>query len=139
MAVARLGLPDAGGKVLHDAALELDVFPPLIKRELRRIYLLDRDDGKAAQLAAELGVAAVAAGPIGPGDTVLIGDAKDFGRRKHELAAAVRKGARAVFLDLPAGSYTIAATALEVQPATPSVHFVSREHGPSPCGRFSAE
>ncbi len=129
VAMARLGLRDAGGKVLHDAALEVDIFPPPAKRELRRVYVLGRADGKAARLAAELGVAAVAAGPISPDDTVLIDDAKDAGRREHELAAAVREGARAVFLDLPAGSYTVAATPLEVQPATPSVHFVSRDTG----------
>ena len=129
VAVARLGLRDAGGKVLHDTALEVDIFPSPAKRELRRVYVLGRADGKAARLAAELGLAAVAAGAIGPDDTVLIDDAKDARRREHELAAAVREGARAVFLDLPAGSYTIAATALEVRPATPSVHFVSRDTG----------
>ncbi len=129
VAVARLGLLDAGGKVLHDVAVEIDIFPPPAKRELRRVYVLGRPHGKAAQLAAELGAVAVASGPMGPEDTVLIDDAKEVGRRKPELAAAVRQGARAVLVDLPAGSYSIAATALEVQAATPSVHFVSRDTG----------
>ena len=50
----RLGLLDAGGKVLHDTAIEVDVFPRATAA-LRRIYVVGSPQGKAAQLAGDLG------------------------------------------------------------------------------------
>ena len=138
-ALVRLGLLDAGGKVLHDAALEIDIFPPPAKRELRRIYVLGRADGKAARLAGELGVAAVAAGTIGPDDTVLIDDAKEAGRRKDETGRGRAARRRAVFLDLPAGSHTIASDARRRAAGNAVGAFCFPRHGPSLRRRLSAE
>jgi hypothetical protein len=124
----RLGLLDAGGKVLHDTALSLDVFPRP-KADLRRIYVVGSPKGKAAQLAADLGAAPVFAGPIDAGDAILIDDLSAFGKVETQVAQAVRAGARAVFLELPEGKHHIAQTEVAVGGTPTELHFVSRATG----------
>lgn len=126
----RLGLLDAGGKVLHDTAIILDIFPPS-SLPLRRIYVVGKPDGKAAILARNLGAAPVFSGPFSPEDAILIDDMKAFGVVEKGIAQAVRQGARAVFLELPPGKHNIGGSEITVGGETTptSLHFVSRATG----------
>lgn len=124
----RLGLLDAGGILLHDTAVTLDVFPR-DDAKLPRIYVVGGSGGKAAQLAAELGVKPVFEGPIDAADAILIDDMAAFAKAQTQIAQAVHDGARAVFLELPEGKYAIAETEVAVGGTPTGLHFVSRATG----------
>ena len=124
----RLGLLDAGGKVLHDTALDLDVFPRN-KVALRRMYVVGSPQGKAAQLAGDFGAKPVFEGPMNAGDAILIDDLQAFGKVEAQVAQAVRAGAQAVFLELPEGKHQIAQTEVSVGGTQTGLHFVSRATG----------
>jgi hypothetical protein len=134
----RLGLLDAGGKVLHDTAIEVDVFPRTTAA-LRRIYVVGNAQGKAAQLAGDLGTKPVFEGPVQAGDAILIDDMQAFSKVETQVGEAVRAGARAVFLQLPQGKYPIAGGDVAVGSGDKSdvmmgvtaagLHFVSRATG----------
>ena len=133
---ARLGLVDAGGKVLHDTSILLDVFPRH-EVDLRHIYIIGSPSGKAARLAGSLGCQPVFSGPIEAADAILIDDMPTFDKVQTRIAQAVHEGARAVFLELPKGDYRLAQTDVVVG-AKPSkfryssptgVHFVSQATG----------
>ncbi|MCX7429319.1 MAG: glycoside hydrolase family 2 [Planctomycetia bacterium] len=125
----RLGLLDAGGKLLHDTSLVLDVFPRPNDLKLRRLFVIGPPDGKAAQLAKELGSQPVVAGPMEADDAILVDDLKAFAKVEKEVAEAVRKGARAVFLELPAGKHRIGQDEVVVAAEKTGAHFVSRATG----------
>jgi hypothetical protein len=124
----RLGLLDAGGKLLHDTAATLDVFPR-DDAKLPRIYVVGDSSGKAAQLAGELGAKPVFEGPIEAADAILIDDMAAFATAQARIARAVREGARAVFLELPEGKHAIAGTEVAVGGTPTGLHFVSRATG----------
>jgi hypothetical protein len=127
-ATVRLGLLDAGGKVLHDTSVVFDLFPRE-KVELRRVYAVDSHDGPAARLASALGVKPVFDGPPQPGDAILIKDMASFAKLQPQIAQAVRGGARAVFLELPDGKYRIADTDVTVGGTPGGAYVASRDTG----------
>lgn len=136
-ATVRLGLLDATGKLLHDTSLTFGVFPRN-EGKLRRIYVMGSTKGKAAQLAADLGVAPVHEGPLMPGDAILIDDMARFAKAGTRVNEAVRAGARAVFLELPPGKYRIGEQEGTIVRNTGNItfctiprglHFVSRATG----------
>ena len=143
----RLGLLDAGGKVLHDTAIKVDVFPRTTAA-LRRIYVVGNPQGKAAQLAGDLGTKPVFEGPMQAGDAILIDDMQAFSKVETQVGEAVRAVARAVFLQLPQGKYPIAGGDVAVGSGDKSdvmmgvtaagLHFVSRATGHRARGRLSA-
>jgi hypothetical protein len=124
----RLGLLDAGGKMLHDTAVVLDVCPRK-PADLRRLYVIGKADGKAARLAKGLGAKPVLNGPIKSNDAILIDDMQAFSEVQVEVAEAVRGGARAVFLELPGGKHRIGGTEVAVGGTPTGLHFVSRATG----------
>lgn len=124
----RLGLFDAGGKLLHDTAVTLDVFPRSTI-ELRRIYVIGDAKGKAAQLANDLGARPVFTGPINASDAILVDDMQAFAKVQPEIAQAVRDGANTVFLELPEGKHQIAQAEVAVGGTPTGLHFVSRDTG----------
>jgi hypothetical protein len=133
----RLGLLDAGGQVLHDTSLALDIF----QREevkLRRMYVIGDAKGKAAQLAESLGVKPVFGGPMRAGDAILIDDMSAFAKVEAQIGQAVHEGARAVFLNLKEGKYRMGGSDVVVGGAngdpmmgckSTGLHFVSRATG----------
>jgi len=125
---ARLALLDAQGKVLHDTSLGLDVFPRP-QAQPRRVYVIGGAQGKAAQLARDLGAKPVFEGPIAPTDAIVIDDMEAFAKVSSPVAEAVRAGARAIFLELPNGKYPIAQTEVTVGGTPTGLHFVSRDTG----------
>jgi beta-galactosidase/beta-glucuronidase len=127
---ARIGLVDREGRTLHDASLDFDVFPKPAAGKLRRVRVIGDAKGKAAQLARDLGCEMVFAGPIADNDAVLLDDVKAFRQAEAEVCDAVKRGARAVFLELPAGPHRIAENQLTVSRAPNGpLHFASRATG----------
>jgi hypothetical protein len=93
-------------------------------------YILGKRNGKAAQLARELGAKPTFAGKIKPGQVILIDEASQYAGRREEVDGAVSSGATAVFLELPPGEYEIAGDKITIAPCgMGGRHFVSRDTG----------
>jgi len=131
-ATLRLALFETNGRQIHDTAIDLDVFPAQQNNGAPRprAHILGKRNGKAAQLARELGLRAVFAGPIRPDDVVLIDDPARYTAQQALIDSAVEGGALAVFVELPEGSYQIGGATLRVEPCgMGGRHFVSRDTG----------
>ena len=134
-AVVRLALAEADGRLIHDTAIELDVFPvePVSRRVANSPYkahIVGARNGKAAQLARELGLRPAFAGAIGLGDVILIDDAQQYTARQADVDAAVAGGALAVLIELPPGEHAIGGEMVRVEPCgIGGRHFASRDTG----------
>ena len=124
-AVLRLGLTLPSGRVLHDTALEVEIFPTLPARETERVVVIGGPKGKAARLARDLGL-----GKAASGDLFLVDDMSCYADRREEIESAVHGGAIAVLLELPTGVYQIGGNKVVISPCSMNpVHFVSRDTG----------
>lgn len=134
-ATLRLALTSADGRVLHDTALDVSLFPALPALAPARAVVIGSGKGKAAQLAREMGLPTAKTG-----DLFLIDDIARFARRRREIEAAVAVGARAIFLELPTGEHQIGGTTVKVDPCGMGArHFVSRDTGHPMVGGFEPE
>ena len=126
----RLGLIDGTGKVLHETAVYLDIFPLPGKAHRKRAVIFGSEQGKAAKLAKDTGLRAVFSATIKPGDVLLIDDFARFTGNRKEIIQAVRQGATAVFVELAEGEYEITGDRVTIVPcARGARHFVSRGTG----------
>lgn len=125
----RLGLVDHAGRLLHDVSEHFDVFGRQEVQAPRRILVLGKRDGRAARLAGELGCRTEFNAEPRAGDTVLIDDPVEFEKRREALTAVVRQGAKAVFLELPKGTYRIGGGQVGVDDLKRGLYFVSRDTG----------
>lgn len=126
--IARLALMDAEGNILHDTALELEIFPRPEQAAQKSVTVVGATDGKAVKLARELGLQQ---SPIkGAETTILIDDFAVFEKARDQILQAVEQGATAIFLELQPGEYTIADQPLSVLACGMGRrHFVSRGTG----------
>lgn len=140
----RLGLLDGLGKPVHDTEIDLQVFPrqdDLHNEDEPTVYCLGKPDGPAAQLAAELGLAAR---PFNDESSrvslVLVDDYEQYHRLEARLLKRLQPGAKIAFLELPPGEYEIAGSRVDVKACGMSpVHFVSRASGHPLVGEFAAD
>ncbi|MAS37825.1 MAG: glycoside hydrolase family 2 [Anaerolineaceae bacterium] len=124
----RLALVDAQGEVLHDTSLNLNVFPRSELNRAKQVRIVGSPNGKAVQLAHELGVQVSLEGEAG--DTILIDDFAAFKQESDAVLRAVEQGAIAVFINLEPGEYTIADNAVTIKACGMGQrHFVSRKTG----------
>ncbi|MBZ0295601.1 MAG: beta galactosidase jelly roll domain-containing protein [Anaerolineae bacterium] len=107
----RLALIDARGNILHDTALDLEVFPRLAIDTLKSASSVGAPDGSAVRLAHELGLRPA---PADDASTILIDDFAAFEQQKDQILRAVEAGATAIFLDLQPGDYEIAGDSITV-------------------------
>ncbi len=133
-AVLRLALTSAGGGILHDTAVDLMIFPAMPVTGEARVTVIGARNGKAATLARELGLKPVFGMPrLATSDmrhVLLIDDPARFAVRRADVESAVRAGATALFLELPAGEYAIAGATLKMEACGMGPrHFVSRNTG----------
>jgi hypothetical protein len=133
-ATLRLALARPDGKLLHDTSVEIDVFNLSLAENVQgghpSVYILDARNGKAAQLARELGLPVTFSGAIKPGALILVDDVARYTPRAAEVEKALQGGARAVFLELPPGAYEIGGHSVKVEPCgMGGVHFASRDTG----------
>jgi len=134
-ATLRLALCDRKGNVLHDTALDLTLFPALpAATDQMRVVVIGSRNGKAARLARELGMKPVfKLSGHSTGDsrlTILIDDAGRYAARHKTIETAVRAGATAVLLELPAGEHELAGDKITIESCGMGArHFVSRATG----------
>ena len=122
-AVLRLSLASPGGKIIHDTAVTVELFPPLPALAAQRVVIVGSAKVKAARLATQLGLRSAKSGEL-----FLVDDMADFAKRRVEIAAAVKNGATAVFLELPAGEHVIGGDTIKVETCGMGArHFVSRD------------
>jgi hypothetical protein len=131
-ATLRLALARADGSLLHDTAIEIDVFDPAqfepADGRARTAYVLGGRNGKAAQLARELGLSTAFSGAIRPGAVIVVDDVARYAARADEVARAVQAGATALFVELAPGEYEIGGQKVKVDPCgMDGRHFVSRD------------
>ncbi len=134
-ATLRLALTDRAGRMLHDTAVDLTVFPvaPACREDVR-VTVIGGRNGKAARLTRELGLKPVFGmtrrATSDSRHVIFLDDAGRFAARRAAIEAAVRTGATAVFLELPAGDYELAGDRITVEPCGMGPrHFVSRATG----------
>ncbi|MGQ9816078.1 MAG: hypothetical protein ACUVR3_13180 [Candidatus Roseilinea sp.] len=132
--MGRKRLSTENGRQIHDTAVEFDVFPAQRDQDNdgppRRAPIVGKRNGKAAQLARELGLRPIFAGAIKPDDIALIDDPEQYAAHRSIIDFAVEGGALAVFVELPVGSYEIGSSTLRVEPCgMGGRHFVSRDTG----------
>ena len=138
-AVVRLALLDSDKQVLHNTSLQIEVFPPGESARVNGVCVLG-DRGIAARLAAETEGARIALTEAGAGDVILIDDYASFAECEPALTAAVKRGARAILLELPEGEYTIAGDAVSVKSCGMSpLHFAARDPGHPLAQSFRAD
>ena len=129
-AVVRLALMDRQGTLLHDTAQTIEVFPQRPKPAGKRAYIIGNRRGKAATLAHELGMTCVFSGKIAGVDVVLADDPALWQKQAKAVDQAVRAGALAVLLELPAGSHEVGGDVITVVAGGMGKrHFVSRNTG----------
>lgn len=116
----RLGLMSAHETTLHDTQVAIEVLPESPPQTISGIVF---GQGRAAQLAAEVGLV--------PGRELLFVDNRDsLESHREEIEEAVRGGATAILLELPAGQYAFAGSTVRVEEAGMEPrHFVARAPG----------
>jgi hypothetical protein len=127
---ARLAVMDASGIVINDNAVEIEVFPEGEPLSGIRVGVLGGKDGIAARLARELGLAIRTDGALDECTVILIDDVAAYQSNAKAVDAAVQRGARAIFLELPPGTCDIAGSRVAVKESQFSpLHFASRATG----------
>lgn len=128
----RLGLVEKKGKILHEAAVCLDIFPAPGKIQPKRAVIIGSRQGKAAQLAGVLGLDTIFSAIIKPSDVILIDSFVEFDKSRKAVTLAVQQGATAVFIELAEGEFEIDGDKITVVPCGMGErHFVSCRTGHS--------
>lgn len=127
-AVVRLGLLTVQGRVVHDTAINVEIFPRLAERR-RTVQVIGSEHDAAGRLARVLGLDVADPSSIHP-RMILIGDPEAYASRKDEVTESVFRGATAIFLKLPIGQHEICGDKVEVSLCGMNPrHFVSRATG----------
>ncbi|MCL5104764.1 MAG: glycoside hydrolase family 2 [Armatimonadetes bacterium] len=113
-ATLRLGLLSRTGEVLHDTSIEINIFPRPSLESGRRTEIVGNPTGTAARLTEELSLEADFSGSPAAGDVILIDDYAKFTANRKSIMKAVRSGATAIFVELPAGEYEIGGDKIEI-------------------------
>jgi hypothetical protein len=133
-AVLRLALATPSGKVLHDTAVPLTLFPPLptLPPHLR-VAVVGSRRGAAARLVRELGLTptfAVGHDADPRSLRIVVDDLPAFRCVEKTISGLVRRGATVLFLNLPAGRHRFGADRIDVSACGMGArHFVSRDTG----------
>jgi len=136
----RLGVVDGGETMLHATEIEIEIFQNVVLPKSRRGIIVGPPDGTAAQLARDMGLSPVDDEQSADVDLVLIDDYEAFLSQQDRIIASVEQGAKAIFLELAEGTYTIAGSEVCVKSSQMSpLHFVSRNTGHTVVQAFSPD
>lgn len=119
----RLALTDRA-KVLHDTAIDFDVFPKPSRPSAARVSAFGK--GPAQKLLREMGIKTAKMAT----SVILVDAYAAYRRRTKSIDRAVAEGARVVFLNLPVGEYRIGGSTVKVHGCVMRPRqFVSRATG----------
>jgi len=141
-ATVRLALLGADDEVLHDTALELQLFPrPAEVPATGPIAVLGAPDGKAATLVRDLGLEAeTRVASKASAKKILVDDMARLAEQADALQAAVQQGATVVILEMPAGEHAILKDRIDCKDCGMNpVQFVSRATGHPLVAEFAPE
>ena len=125
----KLGLLDENGQVLHYNTNEFEV---LSKWESPQnpVFIVGSKDGKAARLVREMGMQADFSNNFDGSSVILLDNYDSYLAEKAKLDSAVQNGAKAMFIELPNGTYDIMGTPIEIKMCSMMpVHFVAKNTG----------
>jgi hypothetical protein len=129
-AILRLALVRRDGSVIHDTALDVELFPaPATHSQLDAVVIGD------ASVARKLGVRAVKTANL-----YVVTDVRRYAARRQAIDAEVERGAIVVFLELPEGEHRIGGSPVKVERCGMEArHFVSRNTGHPLVAQFQPE
>lgn len=120
-------LSDKAGRTLYANDIELRVYAPLAASPCAVAQLNASGSSKARRLAEDLGILEEAPEKS---RTILIDDYAQYAANRSKIDQLVSGGARAVFLELPRGDYSIGSKRVSVkQSCMMPMNFVSRDSG----------
>lgn len=105
---------NSDGEPLHDTEIAVDVFP-LHAGDPGKVCVAGNTDG-AHSLIESLGME-IDDSPLEEAAVILIADPESYFTARESISNAVRRGATAVFLALPAGEYPIGSSRVKVSQA----------------------
>ena len=126
--VIEAALLDRDGCTLQSARIEMVIQPALPTPAPTRAAILGAVGGKADRLARALDLEVPGGDQLA--GVILVDDLALYASREEEVAAAVRGGARCLFLGIEPGTYRIAGDdILFTQSGMNSCHFANRDTG----------
>jgi hypothetical protein len=129
----RLALAD-GQKILRDTDVGFEVFPDVPATHSQELTVIG--SGKGHQLIRELGMRERSRNP----KVIIVDDYAAYHKQRASIDSAVRAGARAIFIELPAGKYEIGGSQVCVEECVMRPReFVSRATGHRFVAGFESE
>ncbi len=128
----QLGLINGQGKIIHDTSMDIEVFPIMESCVTTQVCSTGIENGKASSLIKELGIQSIELKKLNEDGVILIDDYAVYKKKNEEtILKAVKHGSHAIFLELPAGEYSIDQSEFVVKPCGMlPVHFASRKNRP---------
>lgn len=124
----QLGLINGQGKIIHDTSMDIEVFPSIKPCVSSQVCSTGIENGKANSLIKELGIQSIELEEVSEDDVILIDDYAVYKENEETILKAVKHGSHVVFLELPAGEYSIDHSEFVVKPCGMlPVHFASRK------------
>jgi hypothetical protein len=126
----RIALMDTEGNTMNDTSVDLEIFPNRWEEEPPAVEILDSEDQKGTRLVSELYPAAVGCPTASCPVVIVVCDFDQFRSREKDIWELVENGATLLFLELPAGEYSVLGSAIRVKNAGMlPMHFASRATG----------
>ena len=108
----RSALFDAQGKGISESVIDVDVFPKMVADEETSVFAPLLSD-KTRGILADLGISPTK--QLKEAQTIVVDSFAYYQTHREKLDQAVDEGKSLVFLDLPAGDYTIGDTEVKVE------------------------
>jgi hypothetical protein len=123
----RAALMNEKGESINQNEFAFEVHPRL-QGETRKLFIVGEDTGKAARIARQAGCRTTTV--LNEAGVVLVDDFSLYRKMERELDELVKRGVNIIFLELPAGQYTIGNIRVTVDKTTMGdYYFVSPETG----------
>jgi hypothetical protein len=128
--VVEAALIDRNGSTIQSAQQTFQVYPQVPAVPPLETVLIGQPSGKAERLAKALSLRVSKIDQLATAQVILIDDLALYAAHEAEITAAVRRGARCIFLGVQEGTHRLVGDEIEFFRCTSHpVHFVSRDTG----------
>jgi hypothetical protein len=128
--VVEAALIDRNGRTIQSAQQTFQVYPQVPAVPPLETVVIGQSSGKAERLAKALNLRVSKIDQLAKAQVILIDDLALYAAHEAEITAAVRRGARCVFLGVQEGTHRLVGDEIEFFRCTSHpVHFVSRDTG----------